>query len=471
MIKSIIAILLISITISGHSQNFGITTMVDERAELMSIVFRLAGAEEYVNNDIKIYTTEIDKYFKPFKNHKVIKFIKKIRTKNGVSYDAVMSMAVHIEIEKGNVKLKDNIDTNSLDIRWGEDRDKFVAYLNDFYKTSGFNIFFKKNIALYNKAQTNFEVVLKTIDFDWFKKYYGEIPQINFNLILSLSNGGGNYGPSIAFKDGTQNIYSIIGAWEVDSSGCPKYSNDMAELVIHEFSHSFCNPLIDENYSQMKENAEKFYELVKVKMQKQDYKEAKTMLYETLVRASVIKYLQSHTDTVYVNKDYINTSIAYENFFGFVWISPLIDLLSLYENGDYLSLKAIMPQIVKLQNSLTPEKILNDYKESCPYIVSTNIKNGDKNVDPNLKEIVVNFDRPMSLNRNGSTTGKLGKKTFPKVTGTSWNKETRQQWILSIELKSNTLYSIKFPADWFCEAETSRFLKESYYLEFKTGKK
>lgn len=40
---------------------------VNECFELTSIVFRLAGAEEYVINDLEKYTSAVDKYFERYK--------------------------------------------------------------------------------------------------------------------------------------------------------------------------------------------------------------------------------------------------------------------------------------------------------------------------------------------------------------------------------------------------------------------
>ena len=120
------------------------------------------------------------------------------------------------------------------------------------------------------------------------------MPNINFNVVLCLNNGGANYGPKISFPDGRGEVYSILGAWKTDAQGIPSFDNTYTRLIIHEFSHSFCNTLIDDNYMFMKDRADQFYKSVKDRMGRQSYRSSKTMLYETLVRASVIKYLQSH---------------------------------------------------------------------------------------------------------------------------------------------------------------------------------
>ncbi len=69
---------------------------VDERVELLSIVFRLAGNREYCSKMFPNYVQNIEEYFTPFKYHELIIYTKnKIRAK-GINYDAVMSMAISI---------------------------------------------------------------------------------------------------------------------------------------------------------------------------------------------------------------------------------------------------------------------------------------------------------------------------------------------------------------------------------------
>jgi hypothetical protein len=57
---------------------------VDERVELLSIVFRLADAKEYNSKRFKLYSDKIEKHFDKYKNHDLITFVKQIREENGI---------------------------------------------------------------------------------------------------------------------------------------------------------------------------------------------------------------------------------------------------------------------------------------------------------------------------------------------------------------------------------------------------
>lgn len=50
----------------------GLTPRVDERVELLSIVFRLAGNAEYRESLLPVYSGDIDRYFAAYKNHPVV---------------------------------------------------------------------------------------------------------------------------------------------------------------------------------------------------------------------------------------------------------------------------------------------------------------------------------------------------------------------------------------------------------------
>jgi hypothetical protein len=125
------------------AQEIQVVPKVNKRIELVSTVFRLAGANEYVNNELKTYTKEVDAYFEAFKKHKIVKLAKKARLLSGVSFDAVASLATSIEIKDNRVQLQSELKDGSLDDRWKlKKAQKFVEALNDFYQVSKFDFVF-----------------------------------------------------------------------------------------------------------------------------------------------------------------------------------------------------------------------------------------------------------------------------------------------------------------------------------------
>lgn len=465
--KKIIGIVSVLLCLTITKAQELVVPVVDERTELLSIVFRLAGAEEYVTNDLEKYVNEIDSFFISHKNHDVIKHAQDVRSMYGVSYDAVMSIAVHIDIVNQEIRLKENIKKEGIDNRWMEDDiTEFVQLLNSFYNESDFHRFFVQHKDFYQTAETNMSKVLENVDFGWFEKFYGEKNKGTFHLVISLVNGPSSYGANVSYMNKSEeDIYAIIGTWATDDFGEPTYSQHIVGTVIHEFNHSFCNPLIEKYYPQLEKKASEFYALVHEKLAQQAYGSSKTMLCEILVRACVIKYYQSLSDSPMRTKSLISNELGN----GFLWIEELVNSLSIYEKSreKYPTLESYMPEIVKLQNSLSPKKLYKKLEKNMPVITGTNIANGAQDVDPSITEIVVKFSSPMYTGANGASYGKKGEEYFPEVSGAKWNSN-QMEWVLTVSLEPDTEYSISFPSGFFY---SSSFYnpKETYFLDFKTG--
>jgi Domain of unknown function (DUF4932) len=462
------AVILALCVFFASAQSQTVQPKVDERTELLSIIFRLAGAKEYVNNNIPSYAKEIDDYFTPFKDYDAIKFAQKVRAEQGVSYDAVMSLAVALEITD-SIRLCKDLSPISIDDRWGMDNvNEFVNLLNKFYFETRFKEFFSDHSALYKIAESRFSEIINDMDFDWFEKFYGKNAKDNFNLILSIPNGGGNYGVKVIFNDGKEDLYAIMGSCVPDSSGQPSYSKRVAETVVHEYNHSFCNPLIDAYYPAMEPASERMHEPVKELLSSQAYGSSKTMEYENLVRACVIRYYQRNG----VDENLLKRQIAEEVAKGFIWIDKLVELLVVYEkNRDkYSTLIDFMPEIVKLESSLSPEKILKEIKANSPKIVSISIPDQSKNVNPNITEITLTFDRPMWF-KNGVGYGKQGEECLPEFSDkkSKWNEKTKKQWTFYITLAPDKDYSMSFPSQFFYDINYHH-LDKTYYLDFRTKK-
>ena len=199
-----IAFLTLLLVVSSFvfAQKIELKVKVDERCELLSTVFRLAGAEEYQTHEIPIYVDSLDNYFEPYKNHEILEYSRTYRENYGIGYDAPMSLAVHLQIIDGKISLIPNVKENSLDSRWNKDYlPRFVELLNDFYTTTKFHDFFVRQSDFVEKVEQTATEYFKKVDMEWYEKFFGEVPEGNFNLIISLSNGNNNYGPKVEYLD------------------------------------------------------------------------------------------------------------------------------------------------------------------------------------------------------------------------------------------------------------------------------
>lgn len=155
-------------TVAAKSQSVAIRAKVDRRIELTSIIARLAGYNEYIRNDFKSYTAEIDEYFGKHKNHPAVEFARKVRETNSVSYDAVPSLAVHLN---QNLTPKFAFSDKAPDERWGrQNAEEFAKLLQQFCRDADCESFFSSHAAMYRTAEERMQAVISQVDFAWYKK-------------------------------------------------------------------------------------------------------------------------------------------------------------------------------------------------------------------------------------------------------------------------------------------------------------
>src|SRR5260370_25143340 len=66
---------------------------VDPRIELMSVLFRLAGNNEYNQCGIPVYDRAIESYFAPYRNHGAVQLARGL---TDMGFEGPMSLAVHL---------------------------------------------------------------------------------------------------------------------------------------------------------------------------------------------------------------------------------------------------------------------------------------------------------------------------------------------------------------------------------------
>lgn len=437
----------------------------DNRVELLSIVFRLAGNREYNMSQFKLYTDKIDSYFAPYKEHELIEFAQGLRQERGVSYDAVMSMAIHLDNDLNPlIEFTDKIPES----RWGKDNAyKFVELLKKFYKDADCEKFFKENEAMYAEASRRFLPVYEDLDLSWYKTFYGKEADEKFIIINALATGGGNYGAAITPPGGKREVYAIMGAWSMDSIGMVVYGkNGYFSTLIHEFNHSFVNHLIDKNDSALKDSGEKIFGKVKEKMASQAYGNWKTVMYEALVRAAVIKYMKDHNfDQVDIARE-----TGQQLSRGFIWIRELVEELEKYDKNrsKYPTLESYMPNIVAAYKTYADnmDKYAEQVENMKPKVVSIEgIVNGDTNVDAATETITVNFNIPLIGRGYSINYGKKGKDAFPKFEHIGYANDNKSL-VLKPILESNKEYQFVLTGLSFTSREGIGM--DNYEISFKT---
>lgn len=457
---------------------------VDPRVELLSIAFRLADAEEFKSDYFKNYIDDINSYFAEYKNHELINFIKKIRNEQGIGYDAVANMAIHLSYPelKPILPFSENIPEK----RWGTNlmnTEHFLTLLQKFHKESNFLQFYNEHRNLYEIAEDRFnQNVLSEIDLDWYSKFYGKVPNEKFTIVLGMGFTG-NFGVKLQVPNQKEIVYSILGAWDFDNDEKPVYTteNGYTETVVHEFNHSFVNHLQDSMEKDLELYGNKIYKIVNKDLRQQAYGNWLTALNEGLVRAAVIEYFTSSkkADNKLKNEQYF-----YETFRSkFYWVPDLVSALEVYKKNrkKYPTLESYMPELVKVYKTVSKNPI-EAYRKNIEYVfalpINTNSnspkiinflpKNRGQNISTNTKEIVLFFDKEMLYNYN------VNQPPFPYSTipiDSIKLSENKKEMYISLKrnLNENTEYGLVFGTNF--KSVDSLNLNKSYLYTFSTETK
>jgi hypothetical protein len=336
------------------------------------------------------YSREVDQWFRPFANHAVIRIAKEQRSSRGVGYDAVPGLAVHLD-DATHLALRVPLDPwpEKLDRRWTrESLEEFLAALREFALESRFADFFAQHQPLYEETAKRVKAAVAEAKLEsWVRDFFGPgASAASFTMIPGLLCGGGNYGSSVRFPDGRLELMPVLGIWSWDKQGLPLFGTEQLPTVAHEFTHTFANPVIDHHADDFEEAGAALFRTVEQQMQSQAYGEWRTMLYESLVRGCVVRYVARTQGAVKAQ-----AQIREEESRGFRWTGELAELLESYEKdrAKYPDLDAFAPHLVAFFDAQAEQAA------KLPRVTSIEPANGATEVDPSTSAIRITFDRPM----------------------------------------------------------------------------
>jgi hypothetical protein len=437
---------------------------VDERVELLSIVFRLAGNSEYNMNTLPAYSADIERHFAPYRGRPAVQMAHELAAKNGVGFDSVMAMAISLTPPPALQPLVPFTPAVPHQ-RWGTSgAEKFLPLLRDFYRDSKFAEFFAAHKVMYRVAETRFATTLSLVDFGWYPRFYGEAPGLTYHLILGMNNGDGNYGPRLVHEDGSMELFSVIGCWTHDDAGNPTYPPEQEYLatIIHEFNHSFVNPAVAEHWKDFP-GAEPVFAIVQDTMRRWAYGDAQTMVDESLVRAAVIVYFQEKGEESGKNLQRIRE----EQQHGFLWMDELVDKLKVYEaqRALYPTFPSYLPQIGLFYRDLAP-RTATAFAARCAHVVSLEpFPNHAQDVDASVRLITIVVDKRLDSRGYSINYGAEGSEHYP-ISDKPTYGEGGLQILLPVQLKPNQTYSFVLTPLAFHTQDG--YPLENYTVEFKT---
>lgn len=364
-----------------------LTIAIDKRFEMLSVVQYLAESEMAYADETTLYGQRINEYFDPYVAHDIIALYEEMEM-NGFDYDAPVQLMLYLDSKFNIVK---NIDDTLLIKRASgiTKINRFISLLKDFDKKTKFDKFFKENYAILNttlqlfidSSLNNFDIIQS------IENFYG-YGQNSYQIILVPSYGSCNFGPKMPTDKNMCDIYAVVGASETNENDVSFFGNSkfIQQLLWHEFSHSFINPLVDHYYSDFKKY-KKLKMPIMADMMYLGYDQWNIILYEHFVRAVVC-----NLTAIQYNKQEALLQLSNENDNGFVYIDSIYKAIQeqYLNNKTHTRFDDFFPQLIQVIESYTVEF------SKTPFIPSIN--NVVANAE-NLHFIFPTAEKSDSLNR------------------------------------------------------------------------
>lgn len=334
-VTSVFSILMFACLLGFFStlgQNKKVIVKVDERIELLYTIERLGGnpREPCANTD---YKREIEIHFQAFKNHPAVSFITAMLNSEGISSSALVWYAYQCSFP--DFKLEGKIVEDECQIEnyqhYIDTLTQFRKLLSDFYVQSHFHDFFLKHKKLYD---TICAPTAKYIDqiaiVDTIEKHYGQAKKAYYLVLSPLVHPGG-FGVQVHRKSGDY-VFGIVGP-AFDSKTTPIFPPHTVfkDLVLHEFSHSFCNWIIHKHFRRLNVDSCLADTLTKVNEHIRLYYggDWETSLFEHLTRANEIVLCKKVLGAEEAKVRYKE----YHDEGGWIFLEGLVPLIE----GEYLN--------------------------------------------------------------------------------------------------------------------------------------
>lgn len=302
---------------SAPPDDVEIVVAVDPRVELFSVLERLAGRPEY-NAASTPYALAVDERFGPFRDDPAVQTLTELIATNGIGYDAAMTLAVHLDRDMTQLVPSQPLDPlpAGVDPRWeGVDLDGLLDEVAAFAAASRFDEFVDSQQDYIDDVAGSFEELVSTRPIGtWLDGIFGRPAGGPLTVVPGLLTGQMSYGVR---NDGEGAVYAVMALESPDDAGVPTPGLLTEEYLVHEFLHSYVNPVIHDAIDRFDGDAPLLDEAAPV-MAEQAYVTREVVVQESIVRALTLLYLRTE-----VGQEAANESFAGQVERGFVWTAEL----------------------------------------------------------------------------------------------------------------------------------------------------
>lgn len=316
-----------------------VAVVVSPKVELFFTLGGLAGAPEFCSNSRAApLGKEALAWFKDAREHPAVTAMARLHD-SGFSYDAVAALPLYFSDPPALepvFPLSDYLIGRSFGIDRVERESRLlevVELARHFAREVDFG-------AYMEAKHVDYEALLQAVTGRLpagipaaLERYYGDRRDAYVVVVSGLS---GNYGPTLIDGDWTC-LVAIV------NLGLDAQGPAIRDLLLHEWGHSFVNPVVAENRSLVMEY-ESLLDAIQEEMTEQAYVEWEVTLVEHVLRAATARIVLAT-----FGGSEAETHLTYSEARGFKYIRPLYERLAVYEANRelYPTFADFFPELMK----------------------------------------------------------------------------------------------------------------------------
>ena len=315
----------------------------DPRLELLTVV-QLLSRYPYLTPYRTDYARDAIAHFTNYPPHQAIALFRNFSADGNWS-DAYPTAMLYLS-DPPALEERETIPTYIYEaFRGPENFARFLQALRDFARRTDFNRFFARQNKLYLQLEYKLRKDLAEANPSVEIEDYFGTPQLSYHLVLSPLLHHGGFGPHLGRTGGPFDVYTLLGPTGAER-GIPRFGprEQLLQIVWHEFSHAFVNPLSEGYYREIERRSALFDPLAE-QMNRLGYTRWLDCANEHIIRAIVARLAHHH-----LGPEAGNRALREESSRGFRYIHALARRLEEYEarRRDYPTLDAFFPRLLDI---------------------------------------------------------------------------------------------------------------------------
>lgn len=307
----------------------GVNVSVDPMIEMLSVIQYLSDYDtQYglLTQQKTSYHDDLEAFFRPYEDHAAVNYFNSVM-EEGFAFDIPPTACLYLDDTFSILPEFEGSDfqRNRMNIELQTFRDLMKA----FYVDTNFAEFYEAHQGFYRNMIDTYAANFPTWNMtEAMENYYGKHAAGYHIVLVPLFHPGG-FGPSLEFYDGLH-IYSVQGPYQAEND-TPLFgdSDSIANLVIHEFGHSFVPVNERDNPVMVAEvvRSEYLMDAVREDMERNAYSDWTSAYEELVLRAAVIDIMRQNTT---VDPESL---LEYEREVGFLYIDTAYEAIQAYSSN------------------------------------------------------------------------------------------------------------------------------------------